>query len=107
MSVPYVYAPTDEDPSIPLEWLDRDGAVIDLSSATFSVVLRERSTNTAAVTKSSGVTGASTSPNVTITWGTGELASLSGVYELVVTATVGGRARTFRKSSLPLVEVRA
>lgn len=107
MSTLYTYRPTDEDPSIPLEWLDSDGLPIDLSAATFSVVLRERSTGTTALTKTSGITGAATSPNVTITWSTGELASLSGVYELVATATVGGRARTFRPASLPLVEVRA
>lgn len=103
----YTYRATDEDPSIALAWLDRDGNLIDLSTATFSVELVDRSTGTAALTKTTNVTGAATSPNVTIAWATGELAALSGTYALRVMATISGRQRTFSPSSLPLVDITA
>ena len=102
----YNYKATDEDPSIALEWKDRDGNVIDLSTATFSVLLVDVN-GTTAVTKTQNVTGASTSPNVVISWDAGELAALSGQYKLIVQATVSSRQRTFRAGNYPIVLVSA
>jgi hypothetical protein len=114
MSVTYSYLATDEDPSIPICWLDRNGDAIDLSTATFSAKLVS-SAGTTAVTKTTGITGYSalqgTSPdpqyNALIVWAAGELAGLAGTYKLVFTATVSGRQRTFAPSSSPVVVVTA
>lgn len=39
MSRTYAYLTTDEDPSLALCWLDRNGAAVDLSAASFSAKL--------------------------------------------------------------------
>lgn len=92
-----------ELPALPLEWLDKDGSVIDFSSGwTFTVKLSTQTAPTVAVlTKTSGITSAATSPNVTIDWTTSELASLTAggtVYELRVIArrTADSKDRVFR-----------
>jgi len=98
----YTYDVGDEDPSIALTWKDRDDAVINLSAATFSVKL-VNSAGAAIVTKTTGITGAATAPNIVISWAAGELNIAAGLYELWVQATVSSRQRTFRRRNLPTV----
>ena len=100
----YVYDAGDEDPDVALTWKDRDGAVINLSAATFSVKL-VNSAGTTVVTKTTGITGASTAPNVVIAWAAGELNIAAGDYRLIVTATVSSRQRTFRRNNPPTVQI--
>lgn len=98
----YTYEVGDEDPSIALTWKDRDGAVIDLSAATFSVKLVD-TRSVAIVTKTTGITGAATAPNIVISWAAGELNITPATYKLWVQATVSSRQRTFRRANPPTV----
>lgn len=73
------YRADQELPSIGLQWLDRDGAIIDFSTGwTLTVKLALASApNTIVATKSAGITGAATSPNVTIDWSTSDFTGLT------------------------------
>lgn len=75
----YEYRKDQELPGIAVSWYDRDGAIIDFSSGwTLTAKLCLRSTPaTIALTKSSGITGAATAPNVTIDWSTTDFSSLT------------------------------
>jgi hypothetical protein len=76
-------------PDTRIEWKDGDGNVIDFSSG-HTFVLKAGTPGTAAdMTKSTGITGAATSPNITIAWATSnELNTLAaGVYSLHLVAT--------------------
>lgn len=88
MTIP-VYLAGSDLPNLEIEWLDSDGAAIDFATGhTFSLKVGVPGA-TALVTKTSGITGAATSPNVTIAWATtGELNTLTpGVYDADLTAT--------------------
>ena len=101
----YVYATDQELPAVQLEWLDGTGALLDLSAATFTVKLTSVTTGATALTKSSGITGAATSPNVTIAWSSSELNITPGTYRLWCYARSGGLDRVFDPDSPPLVKV--
>lgn len=75
-------------PSLDIDWQDADGNTIDFSSGfTFEVKVGKIG-RTAAFTKTSGVTGAATDPNISITWADGELDGLSkGTWTILVIAT--------------------
>ena len=76
-------------PDAAITWLDRNGSVIDFSSGyTFSLKIGTPG-QTALLSKSSGFTGAATSPNLTIAWATsGELNTIAaGVYSGQIKAT--------------------
>jgi hypothetical protein len=76
-------------PDLTITWLDQAGDVIDYSSGyTFSLKLGQPG-QAAALTKSTGITGAATSPNITVTWAaSNELNTLdAGTYTLDVIAT--------------------
>lgn len=80
-----------------ISWYDTDGTLIDFSSGyTFTVKVGVRG-SAALFTKTTGITGAATAPNVTVAWATsGELNALStGQYALQVTArqTSSGKDR--------------
>ncbi len=58
------------------------------------------------LTKTSGVTGASTSPNVTINWAVGELDIAESVYDLIVIAHDGAsKDRVFRPGNPPQLQI--
>jgi hypothetical protein len=103
---------TDEDPAVALRWLDRPGgSVLDLSAATFTVKLIN-SAGAVALTSAGTTTGYSsaqgTSPhtyNFLHSFSAGELATLSGVYTLLVQATISSRQRTFAPDDLPTVRI--
>ena len=84
-----IYTQGAELPDLTIEWKDSAGNVINFSSG-WTFVLRLGDPGSAAtLTKSSGITGAATSPNVTIAWATsGELNTLTpGFYHAQLRAT--------------------
>lgn len=85
-----------EDPAYVVTWLDSDGAVIDFSSGyTFELKLVSVSAGTVALTKTTGITGAATAPNITAQWSSGELAAITpGDYQAVLTPTTSSRQRS-------------
>jgi hypothetical protein len=91
------YTVGDEFPSIEIDWYV-DSALVDFSSGhTFR--LRVGRGDTAALEKTSGITGAATSPNVTIDWAADELATLDGgqtyTAQLRARRTSDNKDRTF------------
>jgi hypothetical protein len=101
----FVYMTNQEYPSITLTWKNSNDEVINFSSGyTWTVILARG--GEAAVTKTTGVVGASTAPNVTINWAAGELDIAEGTYELVVVARDGAnKDRVFRPGRLPTVQI--
>jgi hypothetical protein len=77
-----------EKPDYTIEWRDRNGDLIDFSSGyTFRVDLYD-TTGKSVYNQTSGITGAATSPNVTIVWATNWNASVAaGLYQLRLRAT--------------------
>lgn len=104
MSTPapvYEYMADQELPAIPVEWRDKDGALIDFSSGwTFTAkVCAANTPTTIALTKTTGITGAATSPNVLIDWTTSDFASLTPgpqVVHLYARRTSDSKDRVFR-----------
>ena len=101
-----VYYRTAERPDIKLWLLGDDGALIDFSSGyTFAFKLGDPG-SAAALTKSTGITGAAGSgsessgtPNITIAFTTGELDSLTAKpYAWQLRATTGGLDRIYQGS---------
>lgn len=101
------YRKDQELPALGLEWRDGTGALIDFSSGwTFTVmVATSAAPNTAVLTKTTGITGAATSPNVVIDWATSDFSGLTpsatGAEHVVhVTArrTADSKDRVFRPS---------
>ena len=86
-------------PDSALAEFDRSGAIIDFSAGHTFEVKVGRVGHAAAFTKTTGITGAATDPNVTIAWAaSGELRTLEpGDYELQLTAThtATGKPRVF------------
>ncbi len=75
-------------PDLGLELLTADGATIDFSSGwTFSIDIVRATEYTVTATKTTGITGASTSPNLTIQWGVSDLDIEQGEYILYISAT--------------------
>ena len=89
MSVPAVYYSGAELPDLHLTWEDEDGEVINFAAGwTFTVKVAREGSTTAAFSKTTGVTGAASAPNVVIAWDTsGELSTLAaGRYIVQVVA---------------------
>jgi hypothetical protein len=91
------YTVGDEFPSIEIDWYV-DSALVDFSSGhTFR--LRVGRGEVAALEKTTGITGAATSPNVTIDWAADELATLDGgqtyTAQLRARRTSDNKDRTF------------
>lgn len=76
-------------PDLTITWRDSTGAILQYGSGhTFELKLGTPG-SAAVITKTTGITGANTDPNVTIAWATsGELNTLTpGVYTADLTAT--------------------
>lgn len=102
----YTYIADQADPALALNWLDRDGNTINFSSGyTFTVQLVSDQSGSVALTKTTGITGASTLPNVLIAWGTSDFTGLDGTYKVRAYATSGGRKRVFDPEHPPTVRV--
>lgn len=87
MAVDYVLGAELGD--LRITWLDEDGDVIDFSSGwTFQLKLGPAKSAAAALTKTTGIVGAATAPNLTVAWAAGELDNLTvRNYVLQVKAT--------------------
>jgi len=83
--------PASSLPDLQFIWTDANQSLIDFSVVGWSFSMKiARPPNAAVITKTSGIIGASTSPNVTVQWGVGELATLTpGVWYFQLTATYG------------------
>jgi hypothetical protein len=75
--IEYQYRQTDELPTIPFDLYNNSGTLHDLSTATFTFRLRDKTTGTVALTKTSGIVGAATAPNATVVWSAGDLAAVA------------------------------
>lgn len=80
-------------PSVTIEWYDApaaNGVLVPMGAGTYTFELKiARTENGAAlVTKTTGITGANTAPNVTIDWAAGDLGALAaGEYVVTLKAT--------------------
>lgn len=102
----WTYRQDQESPSFAVAWSDRDGNLINFSTDyTFELKLVNQSTGVVALTKTAGITGAATSPNVVAAWSTGELSIAPAVYRVHLTATIGGADRMFRPGDEPRLTI--
>lgn len=99
------YLQTQEYPNVQLTWNDSTGAPINFSTGyTFTVQLA--ADGVAKKTVTSGITGAATSPNITIAWNVGDLNITPGTYDLILTARDGaGKDRVFRPGEFPQIQI--
>lgn len=103
----FTYLANQESPGVQLVWQDGTGAIIDFSTSTMTVRL-VNSAGTVTLTKTTGVVGTATSPNVTVTWAPGELNLTPGDYQLFVFARdAQDRDRVFRPSNPPILTILA
>lgn len=108
MAQRWTYRQDQEVPSFAVTWKDRDGTIINFATGyTFQVLLVNALTGTIALTKTTNITGAATSPNVTVAWPTGELNIAAGYYYLHLRATTGGADRLFSPAALPEIRITA
>lgn len=86
-------------PDLTIAWRDSAGTLIDFSSAYTFVLKLGKPGAAATLTKSTGITGAATSPNITIVWAAAaELNTISpNHYEahLIATRTSDSKQRVF------------
>lgn len=84
-------------PDFHLTWNDSDGALIDFSSGwTFTLYIGRA--GVATVTKTTGITGYSTDPNVRVLWADNELDDLAAgkhVLQIKATRTSDGKDRYY------------
>lgn len=99
------YYRTAELPALAVWWYDDDGSLVDFSTATgWSLKIGTTPGATAALTKTTGITGAAGSgtpgngtANVSVAWDAGELAALTaGVYVLQITASFASGDRVLQ-----------
>jgi hypothetical protein len=83
------YTQGAELPDAAITWLDSSGDIIDYSSGWGYQIKVGTVGGSALFTKTTGITGAATAPNVTVTWGTAaELSTLdAGFYTVQLKAT--------------------
>lgn len=79
-------------PDLTVTWYDQNGNLIDFSTGwTFALKIGNPG-STALVTKTTGIAGAATDPNVTVTWAT------SGELNTLATGTYAGHLKATRSS---------
>lgn len=97
-----------EDPAYVVTWLDSDGELIDFTSHTFTLKVVNLTTGATALTKTTNITGAATAPNISVAWTTSDMSDIgAGSYALILTATTGGRDRTFNPGQPDTLIVKA
>lgn len=110
----YAYRADQELPAMTFTWQDSAGAVIDFSSGwTFTAkVCAVNTPTTVVLTKTTGITGSASAPNVTIDWDGDELAALpannkGAVYFVYLYArrTSDDKDRVFSPASPPAFRV--
>lgn len=95
-----IYIKGADLPDLTVVWYDQTGALIDFSSGwTFSLKLGDPG-SAATLTKSTGITGAATAPNVTVAWATtldlNSLAATTYTADLTATRTSDSKQRVIR-----------
>lgn len=106
MSATFTYRANQELPSWAADWKDRDGNLIDFASGyTWEVKLVNKATGTTGLTKTTGITGAATSPNVIVAWAAGELDLTPGLYRMHLKATSGGQDRMYAPGNEPTIQI--
>jgi hypothetical protein len=91
-----------EDPSLSVTWTAHDGTLIDFSTGWTFVLKLYKTGVTPLITKTTGITGAATDPNVVIVWATNQLDIAPGAYRLEIKATKAGRDRYLRSQLVVL-----
>lgn len=82
-----VYTLGADLPDLAITWRDSSDTLIDFSTGHTFTVKIGRPGATAFVTKTLGITGAATAPNVSISWSITDLASLAaGIYTIQIVA---------------------
>lgn len=99
------YVADTENPGTDIIWKDSTGALVDFSTGyTFTVKLTQ--SGTALLTKTSGITGSATAPNIRVAWDVDELNLAPGVYEMWVYARDDAdRDRVFRPADPPIIRI--
>lgn len=100
------YIQDQELPALAFEWSDGSGNLIDFSTGwTFTATVCLIGTSAALVTKSSGITGSATAPNVTVDWSASDFSTLAPgknyVVYLKARRTSDSKDRYFRPGNLP------
>lgn len=109
----YTYVKNQELPAMSFEWRDNTNTLVDYSTGyTLTVKVAAQTTPTVTVlTKSTGITGAATAPNVAVNWSTADLAALTAgttyVIWLIATRTADSLHRVFSPALLPTMMVLA
>lgn len=102
----WIYRADAELPAFAVAWYDGTGALIDFSSGyTFELKLVAKSDGTVALTKTTGIVGAATSPNVNVPWAAGDLNVAPGLYTAHLKATNGSGDRFFAPGSEPSIKI--
>jgi hypothetical protein len=105
------YAANAEDPALKIWWFDDDRTLIDFSGVS-SWTLKIGANTTGLLTKTTGIAGAvgagtepDGTPNVVVTWSSGELNLPPGVYRLTLVATTAGRDRDALEGTIEIRSV--
>jgi hypothetical protein len=106
----YTYRVGQELPAMAFAWTDRTNTVIDYSTGwTFTAkVCTAAAPTTTLLTKTTGITGAATSPNITVDWTTTDLSALTAaatgtdyVVHLIARRTADSKDRQYSPGKLP------
>lgn len=107
----WTYRQDQELPSFAVAWYDNADALINFSSGyTFTVKLVDLADGTVALTKTTNISGAATSPNVTVAWAAGELSTLTARHQYAVHLVANngaGTDRVFRPGNPPTIRITA
>lgn len=101
------YRQDQERPPFAATWESAPDEVIDFSADhTFTVKLVDSVTGDVALTKTTGIVGYPTVPNVVVYWGVGELNITPGTYAVHLIATnTAGEDRRFMPGREPYIEI--
>jgi hypothetical protein len=99
-----------ELPGDAVDWYDRAGAIIDFSTGwTFTVKICAAGTTAVAATKTLGIVGGATIPNVTIAWSATDFTALTAgttyVWYLYARRTADSLDRVFRPADPPAFQL--
>ena len=110
----HAYRTDQELPGLPIEWRDADDEIINFSSGwTFTARLAAASApNVVLATKTTGISGAATSPNVLIEWAAGVFDDLTPAADgstyllhLYARRTSDSKDRVFRPGRPPEITI--
>jgi hypothetical protein len=106
MSSIWTYRADQELPSWAADWKDRDGNLINFATGwTFAVKLMPQTGSGTGLTKTTGITGYATSPNIVVAWAPGELNIAPNIYKLHLTAIGAGGDRVYRPGDPPKIQI--